>query len=187
MTCRYLYTVSHSQMIVITLPTHTVHKLRTVDFQPIHPACDPAMMLEKAFAARKLTPPPAPITVATPPPSSVAVARRYPDASEWAQAQDSSELALLEDQNATQCLPPADIPSESPPDRSYDVLKIQAGIRQLHHRPQSALIYSGGQDVALVHFYPPKTAGFTAYKAASRLLFATAADICQLMRHLDIK
>lgn len=39
----------------------------------------------------------------------------------------------------------------------------------------------------IIHFDPSKTSASTADKAATRLLFATAAESCQPTRHLDIK
>lgn len=39
----------------------------------------------------------------------------------------------------------------------------------------------------IIYSDPNKTVGFTAYKSASRLLFATAAELRQPVRHLDIK
>lgn len=39
----------------------------------------------------------------------------------------------------------------------------------------------------IIHFEPTKTAAFTADKEASRLLFSTAAELYQPMRHLDVK
>lgn len=114
MNCLYLYTLNSNLIFVMETYNNSIHRVRTVDFNPLHPAFDPPTILSNEFAARRHTPPPTTITTASPPPSSLHTGRKYPYPKDWAMAHDHEEHQL-NSQNSIQWLPYSVVPHDAHP------------------------------------------------------------------------
>lgn len=89
-----MYSIDMNQIIAIKMSDMKPHRVRAVDFIPIHPAADPATVLASEFSSRPHSLAPDTITTATMPPGHVGPARRYPDAEHWATANDAERAQL---------------------------------------------------------------------------------------------
>lgn len=181
-----MYTPELTQISDITITDIKPHKVREIDFKPLHIAEDPAIVLGIAFAARAPTPTPTEITPDTLLPAYIGAARRYPDAAQWANGHNS-ELDQLDPLKAIDWLEATSIPADVKPLSLTITYKYKRAAYCNVIDRKACWSIRGEILQKVVHFDPDKTTAFTEDKAGSHILFSTEAAHGQPMRHLEIK